>query len=105
MKCCSRTGSRRRSMSDAALRPEIVQTPRGTQDFGIVEKPLTLFERLYNQAWVRKTALILVLIAVWEVYARHLDNSLLIPTFSETITAWWQGMASGVLPERAWASL
>jgi NitT/TauT family transport system permease protein len=92
-------------MSDTALRPEIVQTPRGSQDFGIVEKPLTVFERLYNQAWLRKTCLIVVLIVAWELYARHLDNELLVPTFSATITAWWDGVTSGVLPQRAWASL
>lgn len=92
-------------MSDIALRPEIVQTPRGAQDFGVVEKKLTVFERLYNQVWLRKTFLIVVLLVAWEAYARYLDNELLVPTFSATITAWWQDMASGVLPSRAWASL
>ncbi|HEY4172401.1 MAG TPA: ABC transporter permease [Rhodopila sp.] len=92
-------------MSDIALRPEIVQTPRGAQDFGVIEKKLTVFERLYNQVWLRKTFLIVVLLVAWEAYARYLDNELLVPTFSATITAWWQDMASGVLPSRAWASL
>src|SRR3984957_13794726 len=92
-------------MSDISLRPEVVQTPRGAQDFGIIEKPLTPFERLYNQAWLRKTFLIVILTVVWELYARHLDNPLLVPTFTDTITAWWDGITSGVLPDRAWASL
>ncbi|HEY1411104.1 MAG TPA: ABC transporter permease [Rhodopila sp.] len=92
-------------MSDIALRPEIVQTPRGAQDFGVIEKKLTVFERLYNQVWLRKTFLIVVLLVVWEAYARHLDNELLVPTFSATITAWREGIVSGVLPDRAWASL
>jgi NitT/TauT family transport system permease protein len=92
-------------MSDIALRPEIVQTPRGAQDFGVIQKQLTVFERLYNQVWLRKTFLIVVLLLAWEVYARYLDNELLVPTFSATITAWWQDMESGVLPARAWASL
>lgn len=92
-------------MSDTTLRPEILKAPMGTQDFGIVEKPLTLFEKLYNQTWIRKTVLLLVLIAIWEVYARHVDNELLVPTFSATATAWWQGIISGVLLERAWTSL
>ena len=34
-----------------------------------------------------------------------MDNELLVPTFSATMAAWWQGVASGVLPDRAWASL
>jgi NitT/TauT family transport system permease protein len=92
-------------MSDTALRPEIIQTARGAQDFGVVEKPLTLFERLYNQVWLRKTFLIAMLIVLWELYARHLDNPLLVPTFTDTITAWWEGIVSGVLPDRAWTSL
>jgi NitT/TauT family transport system permease protein len=92
-------------MSDAALRPEIVQSPRGAQDFGIIEKPLTPFERMYNQVWLRKIFLIVVLIVAWELYARHLDNELLVPTFTATITAWWNDVVTGVLPERAWASL
>jgi NitT/TauT family transport system permease protein len=92
-------------MSDLLDRPEIVKPQTAAGDFGIVEKPLTVFERVYNQAWVRKTGLILLLIVAWELYARHLDNSLLVPTFSETITAWWNGVITGVLPDRAWASL
>ena len=92
-------------MSDAAFRPEIVQIPRGTQDFGIIEKPLTPFERLYNQGWLRKTGLIVLLALGWELYARHLDNELLVPTFSATVTAWWAGVSSGVIPDRSLASL
>jgi NitT/TauT family transport system permease protein len=92
-------------MSESVFRPEIVQTPRGAQDFGIIQKKLTVFERLYNQVWLRKVLLIAVLLVAWECYARHLDNELLVPTFSATITAWWQGIVSGVLPDRAWASL
>lgn len=92
-------------MSDTVLRPEVVNPPRRDQDFGIIEKPLTAFERLYNQGWLRKTALIVLLALAWEVYARHLDNELLVPTFSATVTAWWAGVSSGVLPDRAWASL
>ena len=47
-----------------------------------------------------------VFIAIlWEVYARHLDNPLLVPTLSDTFRAWREGMTSGVLPERVLASL
>jgi NitT/TauT family transport system permease protein len=92
-------------MSDMIVRSEIMKRPQETQDFGIIEKPLTVFERLYNQIWLRKVGIIVVLIVAWELYARHLDNPLLVPTFSETITAWWGGMTSGVLPDRVWTSL
>ncbi len=92
-------------MSETMVRPDFVQTPRGVQDFGIVEQELTVFERLYNQVWLRKTVLIVVLILAWELYARHLDNPLLVPTFTDTISAWWDGMVSGVLPDRVSTSL
>jgi len=89
-------------MSD---RPEILRDTLGESDFGVVEKELTILERLYNQAWIRKTGLLIILAVIWEVYARHLDNPLLVPTLSETMTAWWGGMTSLVLPDRVWSSL
>jgi NitT/TauT family transport system permease protein len=92
-------------MAEAGARADIVRTPLAGQAFGVVEQRLTLFERLYNQAWLRKAVLIVVLLAVWEGYARYLDNELLVPTFSATAVAWWQGMVSGVLLDRAWVSL
>ena len=92
-------------MSDLTPRPEIVRDIGGADEFGIVEKELTIFERLYNQGWLRKTFLLIVLAIVWEVYARHLDNQLLVPTLTETAQAWWGGMRSWVLPDRVWTSL
>ena len=103
--CCSPIASRSTNMSDLALRPEIVRDVRGADEFGIVQKELTVLERLYNQVWLRKTALLVVLAVAWELYARYLDNPLLVPTFADTVTALWGGMVSGVLPERAWASI
>jgi NitT/TauT family transport system permease protein len=86
-------------------RAEIVREIGGADEFGIVEKELTIFERLYNQAWIRKTALLIVLAILWESYARYLDNQLLVPTLTDTVIAWWAGMTSFVLPERVFASL
>src|ERR1700733_2662955 len=103
--CCSLIASRSPNMSDLALRPEIVRDVRGADQFGIVEKKLTVWERLYNQTWLRKSALLVLLAVVWELYGRHLDNQLLVPPFGDTITALWGGIVSGVLPERAWASI
>src|SRR5581483_10411713 len=92
-------------MSDLILRPEILREVRGDDQFGIVQKQLTTWERLYNQAWLRKAVLLVLLAVVWELYARHLDNQLLVPTFSDTVTALSNGIASGVLLQRAWASI
>ncbi len=76
---------------------EVVVPP----DFGVVEKPLTIFEKLYNNAFFRKTTLIFLLIIVWEAYARHLDNELLVPTFSDTMRSLWTGMVEGSLLTKA----
>jgi NitT/TauT family transport system permease protein len=42
---------------------------------------------------------------LWEVYARILDNPLLFPTASATITAFYEGMVKGQLLGRAWFSI
>jgi len=91
-------------MSDTE-RPEVYRTPLGPEQFGIVAKPLTPFERLYNQDWLRKLFVLVVIAALWEIYARWLDNELLVPTFSATARALAQGIASGVIPARALLSV
>ncbi len=47
---------------------------------------------------LRKLILLIVLAGVWEAYARWLDNSLLLPTFTETVRALGASIASGQLP-------
>src|SRR5581483_198545 len=73
--------------------------------FGIVEKPLSTWERIFNQGAVRKTLLLLVLAVAWELYARWLNNPLLFPTFSAMLEAFFDALRSGVLPARAWVSI
>ena len=46
----------------APLRPEIVRDQ--TAQFAVVQKPLSTIERVYNQVWLRKL-LILVVLALW----------------------------------------
>ena len=92
-------------MTDAALRPEIYREPMRQEKFGIVQKPLTIFERLYNQNWLRKLFVLVVIAVCWEAYARWLDNELLVPTFSATVRALVQGIASGVILTRALLSI
>lgn len=70
-----------------------------------VERPLSLLEVTWNSGTVRKTVLILGLALLWELYGRWTDNSLLFPTFSETVVALIDHIRDGSLPARAWASL
>src|SRR3954465_13630681 len=67
---------------------------------GNVERPLALAERVWNVALVRKIVILAVLAAIWEIYARYSANPLLFPTFSDTLRAWWDGVASGVIGQR-----
>ncbi|MCE4226923.1 ABC transporter permease [Methylobacterium sp. C25] len=86
-------------------RPEFIRQDPVGQPTTVVEKPLSFAERLYNQAWLRKLAILAVLAVAWEIYGRYLDNDLLFPTFSATVSAFLKGMADGTLPARIWGSL
>ena len=78
-------------------RPEYeLQTP-SSREFGVVEKPLTIFETLYNNVFLRKAILLVAMAVIWEAYARHLNNPLLVPTFTDTIKALWDAMVLGDL--------
>jgi NitT/TauT family transport system permease protein len=88
-----------------AARPEFYRQPVDPATFGIVEKPLSRRERLANVGAVRKFALLVVLAAIWEAYARWLDNPLLLPAFSATMAAFYDAIASGELPGKALTSM
>lgn len=72
---------------------------------GEVQRPLSAWTRIWANGALRKTLLIAALGIVWELYARRLDNPLLFPTCGETLEALWRNVVSGVLPQRASASL
>ena len=88
-----------------AARPEHYRQPIDVAAFGVVEKPLSGWERLGNIGAARKLALLVILALVWEGYARWLDNPLLFPTFTATIEAFVDAIVSGILPGRALTSI
>jgi len=51
--------------------------------------------------WLRKALVLLALAAIWEAYARWLNNPLLFPTFVDTVKAFFSAIASGELPKAA----
>ena len=94
------------SSNEAARRePAVIMREEPAVSADTIEKPLGAFEQLWDSATVRKTVIILALALAWEIYGRILDNSLLFPTLSETLKALWEGIVSGVIPARAWASI
>ncbi|HVN33703.1 MAG TPA: ABC transporter permease [Casimicrobiaceae bacterium] len=94
-------------MADPAppQRPERYLEATDAAASAVVEKPLSVWQRIGNVGAVRKLALLTVLAVVWEGYARWLDNPLLLPTFTSTVSAFVDAIASGALPGRALTSL
>lgn len=87
-----------------AERPQILNTV-STTGFGVVEQPLAGWERLFGRAAVRKGLLLVAIALAWELYARWLGNSLIFPTFSDTVAALFAGVLSGDLVRAAWFSI
>ncbi len=92
-------------MSEDISRPEITRELSSSEEFGVIQQKLTIFEQLFNQVWLRKVVILILIAATWELYGRHLDNQLLVPTFSDTVIALWGGLKSGVLIDRAATSI
>jgi len=86
-------------------RPEFVRDTVLANAFGVVQKPLTLGEKIWNRGEVRKGLLLLLLAGIWQMYAVQLNNPLLFPTFSSTVVALWQAVADGGLLGKAWFSI
>lgn len=93
-------------MSEANVqRPEFIREHIDPSTPGVVQKPLTTWELVWNRGEVRKGLLLLLLAIIWQVYATQLDNPLLFPTFSATVTALWEAIAEGGLLGKAWYSI
>ena len=113
-------------MADSVLvqRPEFVREVE-TSAFGVVQKPLTTWERIFNNAAVRKVIILLLLGLVWQTYSSCMNvtsffwkdgslfpakfaceqNPLLFPKFSETLDAFYDNVKNGVLLQRGWFSI
>jgi NitT/TauT family transport system permease protein len=70
-----------------------------------VQRPLSIWSRLANVDGLRRLVILAALLAVWEVYARWLDNPLMFPTLTATVEALVDGLQHGALLERILASL
>jgi NitT/TauT family transport system permease protein len=86
------------------FRPEIITTVHD-KDFGVVERPLGAVEQLLGNNAVRKAAILVVLGLTWEVYARFLNNDLLVPTLGASLIALFGSLVSGELIKAIWYTL
>jgi NitT/TauT family transport system permease protein len=89
--------------------PRIILSSAAVMNDGMdqpeVERQLSIAERLWNNAALRKGLILIVLALIWEAYARYLDNTLLFPTLSDTLKALFDHIVDGSLAARTWTSL
>jgi NitT/TauT family transport system permease protein len=95
-------------MSDAIHanpeRPDVINTIEDT-GYGVIEKPLGVWERIADNDAVRKGLVLIALAVIWELYSRWNNNPLLVPTFLSTAEAFFSGILSGRLLQAAWSSI
>ncbi len=86
-------------------RPEFEHELVDSGVIGDVERPLGFVERVLNNDAFQRFMILVVLIVIWEIYARWLNNSLLFPSFTETVQTFIHDLRSGVLINRTITSL
>jgi NitT/TauT family transport system permease protein len=86
------------------FRPEFIREQTSPVS-GVVQKPLTVWERLSNEGWLRKSILLIIIAGIWQIYALNLNNPLVFPTFSATITAFIDAIVNGGLLGKAMHSI
>jgi NitT/TauT family transport system permease protein len=73
------------------LRAEVVyDTKMHAAEIGEVERLLSRWEQITNLAWVRRTAILLLLGLFWQAYATWLDNPLVFPRLTDVLIALWR---------------
>ncbi|OYX11615.1 MAG: hypothetical protein B7Z15_11515 [Rhizobiales bacterium 32-66-8] len=90
---------------DPIARPEYERTPETLGTIGEITRQLTLAERLVDNTLFRRLAILAALALVWQVYAVMLNNELMLPTLSATVSALWDALTRGTLLERTLYSL
>jgi NitT/TauT family transport system permease protein len=93
------------STQPSIARPDVFYEVEHFADAAAVERPIPVWERLWNRGWLRKLFIITALAGIWQLYGHFSDNSLLFPSFLDTMDAFIENIANGKLPARAWSSL
>ncbi|KJK14511.1 ABC transporter permease [Pseudomonas sp. NPDC087612] len=70
-----------------------------------LERQLPLGQRLWQQGWLRKGLILILLALAWEAIARYQGNDLLLPSFLQTAAALYDGLLSGELLAKVGVSL
>jgi NitT/TauT family transport system permease protein len=72
---------------------------------GEIQKPLSWWEKFWKIGALRKLFILGLLALLWQLYAVWLKNSLLLPTFDATMTAFLNALLKGELLSRIIESL
>jgi NitT/TauT family transport system permease protein len=91
-------------MTATAQRPEYEIELQPLTDLPL-ERELPLAQRLWQHGWLRKSLILIVLAALWELAARYQANDLLLPSFVQTAQAFFDGIVSGELLVKVGLSL
>jgi len=86
-------------------RPEFETEVLRGGDIGEIELPLSLWERLRNITAVRRMTILVILAAIWQIYASWLQNPLMFPEFTDTAAAFWDASVNGEMLSMAWRSV
>jgi NitT/TauT family transport system permease protein len=87
------------------VRPEFEAPPRPAGEIGDAARPLAPWERLVSNTFLRRVLILVLLAAIWEVYARWLNNPLMFPSFSDMAAALWDSTVHGPLIDRTLTSI
>jgi NitT/TauT family transport system permease protein len=86
-------------------KPDFECEPVDASGIGDVQRPLGFIEQLTNDDGFRRVVILVALGLIWELYARWVDNPLILPTLSATLATFWSDLMSGVLVDRVTTSL
>jgi NitT/TauT family transport system permease protein len=86
-------------------KPDFEREPIDASGIGDVQRPLGFIEQLTNDDGFRRVVILVALGLIWELYARWVDNPLILPTLSATLATFWSDLMSGVLIDRVGTSL
>jgi sulfonate transport system permease protein len=95
------------AMADASDddRPEFANELAEAGDIADAARPLSIWERIWNHQAFRRAVILISFALLWELGARASDNSLLFPSFLESVEALWVALTQGTLLGRIGTSI
>jgi NitT/TauT family transport system permease protein len=88
------------------VRPEFEVADLRKAEIGDIEVPLSVAERLWNINGIRKAAILIGLMALWQIYTVAADvEPLMFPRFTDSAVALWISLVHSDLLSKVWFSV